>query len=92
MWILAAVFVDFHAFYGVFFPRSGRRIPTEADIIVSAADGKVTRIDENEDRKTCQRFSFATRCSYKSLADFRKMLKLIIFVAKKFRRREMMRV
>lgn len=40
------------AFFMVFFFRDPQRtIPTEADIIVSAADGKVTRVEERETGK-----------------------------------------
>lgn len=51
MWIGVAVFILLTFFMAFFFRDPTRRIPTEKDIIVSAADGKVTRIDENEESK-----------------------------------------
>lgn len=50
-WILAVAFVILTLFMAYFFRDPQRTIPTETDIIVSAADGKVTRIEENEDGK-----------------------------------------
>lgn len=50
-WILAIVFAILTLFMAYFFRDPNRTIPTEADIIVSAADGKVTRIEENENGK-----------------------------------------
>jgi phosphatidylserine decarboxylase len=44
----AAVFVAVALFMVYFFRDPHRTMPTEADIIVSAADGKVTRIDETD--------------------------------------------
>ena len=48
LWIVAAIFVAVAAFMAFFFRDPHRRTPDEADIIVSAADGKVTRVDESE--------------------------------------------
>lgn len=50
-WILAIAFAILTLFMAYFFRDPRRTIPTEADIIVSAADGKVTRIEENENGK-----------------------------------------
>ena len=50
-WYFAALFVAVALFMAFFFRDPRRTIPTEADIIVSAADGKVTRIEETEDGK-----------------------------------------
>lgn len=50
-WFFAAVFVALALFMAYFFRDPRRNVPTEADIIVSAADGKVTRIDETENGK-----------------------------------------
>ncbi len=47
-WIVAAIFAFLTLFMAYFFRDPRRVIPAEPDIIVSAADGKVTRIDENE--------------------------------------------
>jgi phosphatidylserine decarboxylase len=51
MWIGVAVFILLTFFMAFFFRDPARRIPTEEGIIVSAADGKVTRIEENENGK-----------------------------------------
>ena len=50
-WIIAALFVALTLFMMYFFRDPQRTIPSEADIIVSAADGKVTRIEDREDGK-----------------------------------------
>lgn len=44
----AALFIAVALFMVYFFRDPHRIVPTEADIIVSAADGKVTRIDETD--------------------------------------------
>ena len=50
-WVLAIFFILITAFMAFFF-RDPRRVPpTEKGIIVSAADGTVTRIEENESGK-----------------------------------------
>lgn len=51
LWILAALFVGLALFMAYFFRDPERSIPGEKDIIVSAADGKVTRIEENDNGK-----------------------------------------
>lgn len=48
IWIGAALFVGLAFFMAYFFRDPRRTIPTEADIIVSAADGKVTRIEDRD--------------------------------------------
>jgi phosphatidylserine decarboxylase len=49
IWIGVAVFVGLALFMAFFFRDPRRTIPTEADIIVSAADGKVTRVEDRND-------------------------------------------
>lgn len=49
IWIGAALFVGLALFMAYFFRDPQRTIPTEANIIVSAADGKVTRVEDRED-------------------------------------------
>ncbi len=56
LWILAGVFAALAGFMAYFFRDPFRNVPTEADIIVSAADGRVTRIDETEISKTVSVF------------------------------------
>ena len=51
MWIGVAGFVLLAFFMAYFFRDPQRRVPGEAGIIVSAADGRVTRIEENENGK-----------------------------------------
>jgi len=51
IWIGVAVFVGLALFMAYFFRDPKRVIPTDADIIVSAADGKVTRIEDRENGK-----------------------------------------
>lgn len=50
-WVVAAIFLVLMLFMAYFFRDPKRTIPTGTDIIVSAADGKVTRIEENADGK-----------------------------------------
>ncbi|MBA3694357.1 MAG: phosphatidylserine decarboxylase [Acidobacteria bacterium] len=50
-WIFAGFFVAIALFMAFFFRDPKRTIPTEANIIVSAADGKVTRIEDRTDGK-----------------------------------------
>jgi phosphatidylserine decarboxylase len=50
-WILAAAFLLLGLFMMYFFRDPRRNVPQEPNIIVSAADGRVTRIDETPDGK-----------------------------------------
>ncbi len=50
-WIFAGLFVGLALFMAFFFRDPRRTIPTEVDIIVSAADGKVTCIEDRENGK-----------------------------------------
>ena len=50
-WVLAAVFILIAAFMAFFFRDPERAIPDEANIVVAAADGRVTRVDEGENGK-----------------------------------------
>ncbi len=56
LWILAGVFAVLAGFMAYFFRDPFRNVPTEADVIVSAADGRVTRIDETDISKTVSVF------------------------------------
>jgi phosphatidylserine decarboxylase len=51
IWLGVIVFVGLALFMAYFFRDPQRNIPTEADIIVSAADGKVTHVEEGENGK-----------------------------------------
>ncbi|CAN5634920.1 phosphatidylserine decarboxylase family protein [soil metagenome] len=51
LWFIAVVFLVLAAFMAFFFRDPQRTIPGEADIIVSAADGKVTRVEDRENGK-----------------------------------------
>ena len=50
-WIVATVFIFVAAFMAFFFRDPERAIPDDENIVVAAADGRVTRIDNNEDGK-----------------------------------------
>jgi phosphatidylserine decarboxylase len=49
--VFAAAFIALAVFMAYFFRDPQRTIPGEADIIVSAADGRVTRVEERENGK-----------------------------------------
>lgn len=51
LWILAGVFVLIALFMAYFFRDPARTIPEDEDIVVSAADGRVTRVEDREDGK-----------------------------------------
>ena len=50
-WIIAGLFILLAAFMAFFFRDPLRSIPGEPDIVVAAADGRVTRIDHGENGK-----------------------------------------
>lgn len=51
LWFVAIAFLILAAFMAFFFRDPKRTIPNEDDIIVSAADGKVTRVEDRENGK-----------------------------------------
>jgi phosphatidylserine decarboxylase len=51
LWILAAAFVAVALFMAYFFRDPARSIPTDENIVLSAADGRVTRVDTLENGK-----------------------------------------
>ena len=51
IWIVAAVFALVAFFMAYFFRDPYRNVPEGSDIILAAADGKVTRIEDNENSK-----------------------------------------
>ena len=51
IWIGVAVFVLLAVFMAYFFRNPNRAIPGEADIVLSAADGRVTRVEDRENGK-----------------------------------------
>jgi phosphatidylserine decarboxylase len=51
IWVGVAIFLFLAAFMAFFFRDPHRSIPDEPKIIVSAADGKVTRIEDREEGK-----------------------------------------
>ncbi|MBV9242557.1 MAG: phosphatidylserine decarboxylase [Acidobacteria bacterium] len=55
-WLVAAIFVFITAFMMYFFRDPKRTVPTEPGLIISAADGRITRIDEAADHKTVSVF------------------------------------
>lgn len=56
LWLVAALFALLAGFMAFFFRDPFRTIPSDEGIIVSAADGRVTRIDETEDGVTVSVF------------------------------------
>ena len=51
IWIGVIAFVALALFMAYFFRDPKRTIPTDADIVLSAADGKVTRIEDRDEGK-----------------------------------------
>jgi phosphatidylserine decarboxylase len=51
IWWIAMLFIAIALFMAFFFRDPNRKIPEDADVIVSACDGRVTRIEENENGK-----------------------------------------
>ena len=51
IWPVVIAFAALALFMAYFFRDPHRNVPTDPDIVVSAADGKVTRIDESADGK-----------------------------------------
>lgn len=51
LWLVAVAFILLALFMAFFFRDPRRNIPADADIIVSAADGKVTRVEDRETGK-----------------------------------------
>lgn len=51
LWLVAALFVVIALFMAYFFRDPHREVPTRDDVVVSAADGKITRIDSDEKGK-----------------------------------------
>ena len=51
LWIFVAIFIFLAAFMAFFFRNPNRVTPTEPNLIISSADGKVTRIEDREDGK-----------------------------------------
>ncbi|NOT47641.1 MAG: phosphatidylserine decarboxylase [Acidobacteria bacterium] len=56
IWIVAGLLAVLAAFMAYFFRDPYRQVPDEPGIVVSAADGRVTRVDENVDGKTISVF------------------------------------
>jgi phosphatidylserine decarboxylase len=55
-WLFAGVFAFVTAFMLYFFRDPERTVPDEPGLIISAADGRVTRIDESDEYKTVSVF------------------------------------
>ena len=51
LWIFVAIFVFLAAFMAFFFRNPNRITPDEPDLIISSADGKVTRIEDRDEGK-----------------------------------------
>lgn len=55
-WLAAGIFLFLTAFMLFFFRDPHRTVPNEPGLVISAADGRVTRIDETPDHKTVSVF------------------------------------
>jgi phosphatidylserine decarboxylase len=51
IWIAVGIFIVIAAFMAYFFRDPERVIPTDPNVIVSAADGRVTRVEDREEGK-----------------------------------------
>ncbi len=51
IWIIFGLFILLAAFMAFFFRDPHRNTPTEPNLVISAADGKVTRVEDREDGK-----------------------------------------
>jgi phosphatidylserine decarboxylase len=56
LWVLAGLFVLLAGFMAFFFRDPARAVPDDANAIVSAADGRVTRIDLTPEGKVVSVF------------------------------------
>lgn len=56
LWLLAGAFALLAGFMAYFFRDPYRRVPEDAGIVVSAADGRVTRVDQDAAGKTISVF------------------------------------
>ena len=56
LWIIAGIFAAIALFMTYFFRDPFRNVPEEEGVIVSAADGRVTRIDQTDEGKTVSVF------------------------------------
>ncbi len=82
-WLVAAFFVALALFMMYFFRDPNRTIPTDADIIVSAADGKVTRIEDRDDGKFVSVFLSPTDVHINRAPISGKVVKVEMFQGKK---------
>ncbi|MGI8640154.1 MAG: phosphatidylserine decarboxylase [Pyrinomonadaceae bacterium] len=82
-WFFVALFVGLALFMAFFFRDPRRTIPTEADIIVSAADGKVTRIEDRENGKFVSVFLSPVDVHINRAPIAGKVLKVELFQGKK---------
>jgi len=82
-WIFAALFIALALFMAYFFRDPKRTIPTEADIIVSAADGKVTRVEDRENGKFVSVFLSPTDVHINRAPIAGRVVKVELFQGKK---------
>lgn len=83
IWIGVAVFVFLALFMAYFFRDPRRSIPTDADIIVSAADGKVTRVEDRETGKFVSVFLSPTDVHINRAPIAGRVVKVELFQGKK---------
>ena len=82
-WIFAVSFVALALFMAFFFRDPQRAVPDEADVIISAADGKVTRIEERENGKFVSVFLSPTDVHINRAPIAGKVIKIEMFRGKK---------
>ncbi len=83
IWFGVAFFVALALFMAYFFRDPQRTIPTDADIIVSAADGKVTRIEDRENGKFVSVFLSPTDVHINRAPIAGRVVKVELFQGKK---------
>lgn len=83
IWIGVILFVSLALFMAYFFRDPKRTIPTEDDIIVSAADGKVTRVEDRENGKFVSVFLSPTDVHINRAPIAGRVVKVELFQGKK---------
>ena len=83
IWIGVIVFLGLALFMAFFFRNPHREVPTDPDLVISAADGKVTRIEDRDEGKFVSVFlsPFDVHINRSPVAG--KVTKVILFKGKK---------
>lgn len=83
IWLAVVLFVALALFMAYFFRDPKRTIPIEANIVVSAADGKVTRVEDRENGKFVSVFLSPTDVHINRSPIAGKVVKVELFQGKK---------